>query len=104
VNDKIKEIIDEINRTTWGVDKSVIEVIIAEVKEIEQRIDTLEKQFNGLSKRIDALEAKMKFTFVPEPQTTTETATTFTNRTDAIEDFLQNFPNANAGQVYRIIW
>ena len=71
---------------------------------IESRLDKLIQTIDSMSKRIDELEAKMKFTFVPEPQTTTETSTTFTNRTDAIEDFVQNFPNATEGQIYRVIW
>jgi len=81
-----------------------IQMLEVSVANIEQRLNKLEQMVEGLSRRVDELEAKMKFTFVPEPQTTTETATTFTNRTDAIEDFVQNFPNANAGQIYRIIW
>jgi len=79
----------------------MLEIMVAN---IQRRLDELEQTVEGLSKRVDELEAKMKFTFVPEQQTTTETATTFTNRTDAIEDFVQNFPNATTGQVYRIIW
>jgi len=81
-----------------------MEMLMIRIDNIVKRLDKLEQMVDGVSKRIDALEAKMKFTFVPEPQTTTETATTFTSRTDAIEDFVQNFPNANTGQVYRIIW
>jgi len=78
----------------------MLEIMLAN---IQRRLDELEQTVEGLSKRVDELEAKMKFTFVPEQQTTTE-ATTFTTRTDAIEDFVQNFPNATTGQVYRIIW
>ena len=81
-----------------------MEMLMIRIDNIVKRLDRIEQMVDGLGKRIDTLEAKMKFTFVPEPQTTTETATTFTNRTDAIEDFVQNFPNATTGQVYRIIW
>jgi len=81
-----------------------MEMLMIRIENIVKRLDKLEQMVDGVSKRIDALEAKMKFTFVPEPQTTTETSTTFTNRTDAIEDFVQNFPNATEGQIYRVIW
>ena len=80
-----------------------MEMLMIRIDNIVKRLDKLEQMVDGVSKRIDALEAKMKFTFVPEQQTTTQTAT-FTTRTDAIEDFVQNFPNATTGQVYRIIW
>lgn len=73
------------------------------VLNIQKRLDELEQIVDGLSKRVDELETKMKFTFVPEQQTKTETIT-FTTNTDAVEDFLGNFPNAKIGQVYRIIW
>gem|GEM_PF-5275020 len=60
-----------------------MECVIKKLDELEQRID-------ALSKRIDALEAKIKSVDNPEPKT--ETFST------------QDFPNADAGQIMRIIW
>jgi len=86
--------------------ENVIENIASEIykienkiKEIEKKIDEIDKKCYGLDKRMDTLEVKMKPIYVPKPNTTT-----FSTNTDAIEDFLNNFPNAKTGQVYRIIW
>jgi len=63
------------------------------------KIDDLILKVADLEERVGKLEQKLKNFKSQEPDLETRTYST-----DAIEDFLQNFPNATKGQVYRIIW
>ena len=67
--------------------------------EMMMKIDELILKVADLEERIEKLEQKLKEFKPQEPILETKTYST-----DAVEDFLQNFPNTTAGQAYRIIW
>ena len=62
-----------------------IDELIVKVADLEERVEKLEKRLKEFKPQELDLETR-------------------TYSTDAVEDFLQNFPNTTTGQVYRIIW
>jgi phage shock protein A len=67
--------------------------------EMMMKIDDLILKVADLEERIEKLEQKLKNFKPQEPELETRTYST-----DAVEDFLQNFPNATEGQAYRVVW
>jgi len=63
------------------------------------KIDELIVKVADLEERIEKIEQKLKNFKPQEPNLETKTYST-----DAVEDFLQNFPNSTEGQIYRVIW
>jgi len=63
------------------------------------KIDELIVKVADLEERVEKLEKRLKEFKPQEPVLETRTYST-----DAIEDFLQNFPNATEGQIYRVVW
>ena len=63
------------------------------------KIDELIVKVADLEERVEKLEKRLKEFKHQEPDLETRTYST-----DAVEDFLQNFPNSTEGQIYRVIW
>jgi len=63
------------------------------------KIDDLILKVADLEERVEKIEQRLKEFKPQEPDLETKTYSTNT-----VEDFLQNFPNLKAGQIYRVIW
>ena len=67
--------------------------------EMMMKINDLILKVADLEERIEKIEKRLKEFKPQEPILKTKTYST-----DAVEDFVRNFPNTKSGQVYRIIW